>query len=139
MTNGNLQKTPTSTIPIRALNDDEKPREKALRGGMDSLSDVELLALLLGSGVPGKSVLDLSREILQDCDNRLRVLARMSIAELKKKYKGVGDAKATLLVAAMAFGSRVQTSLDCQDPQMTCSRDVHTYMRSRLEIGRAHV
>ena len=116
MTNGNLQKTPTSTIPIRALNDDEKPREKALRGGMDSLSDVELLALLLGSGVPGKSVLDLSREILQDCDNRLRVLARMSIAELKKKYKGV-----------------VQTSLDCQDPQMTCSRDVHTYMRSRLE------
>jgi hypothetical protein len=63
MTNGNLQKTPTSTIPIRALNDDEKPREKALRGGMDSLSDVELLALLLGSGVPGKSVLDLSREI----------------------------------------------------------------------------
>ena len=133
MTNGNLQKTPTSTIPIRALNDDEKPREKALRGGMDSLSDVELLALLLGSGVPGKSVLDLSREILQDCDNRLRVLARMSIAELKKKYKGVGDAKATLLVAAMAFGSRVQTSLDCQDPQMTCSRDVHTYMRSRLE------
>ncbi len=133
MTNGNLQKTPTSTIPIRALNDDEKPREKALRGGMDSLSDVELLALLLGSAVPGKSVLDLSREILQDCDNRLRVLARMSIAELKKKYKGVGDAKATLLVAAMAFGSRVQTSLDCQDPQMTCSRDVHTYMRSRLE------
>ena len=52
MTNGNLPKTPTSTIPIRALNDDEKPREKALRGGMDSLSDVELLALLLGSGVP---------------------------------------------------------------------------------------
>ena len=93
MTNRNLQKTPTSTIPIRALNDDEKPREKALRGGMDSLSDVELLALLLGSGVPGKSVLDLSREILQDCDNRLRVLARMSIAELKKNTKGSATPK----------------------------------------------
>lgn len=138
---GNEEKPPQSvsacqekaTLPIRALNDDEKPREKAIRSGMDTLTDVELLALLLGSGVPGKSVLDLSREILQDCDNRLRVLARMSIAELKKKYKGIGDAKATLLVAAMTFGSRVHTSLDQQDPQMTCSRDVHNYMRSRLE------
>ena len=122
-----------STVPIRQLTDDEKPREKAIKNGMDALTDVELLALLLGSGVPGKSVLDLSREILKDCDNRLRVLARMSIAELKKKYKGVGDAKATLLVAAMAFGSRVHTSLDQQDPQMTCSKDVHNYMRPKLE------
>lgn len=128
------QETATlSTVPIRQLTDDEKPREKAIKNGMDALTDVELLALLLGSGVPGKSVLDLSREILKDCDNRLRVLARMSIAELKKKYKGVGDAKATLLVAAMAFGSRVHTSLDQQDPQMTCSKDVHSYMRPKLE------
>lgn len=133
MTTEDHPKLQSSTIPIRNLNDDEKPREKALRGGMDSLSDVELLALLLGSGVPGKSVLDLSREILQDCDNRLRVLARMSIAELKKKYKGVGDAKATLLVAAMAFGSRVQASLAIEDPQMRSSEDVYAYMRPRLE------
>lgn len=127
-----LQLQPSGLL-IRDLNDEEKPREKAIKNGMDSLTDVELLALLLGSGVPGKSVLDLSREILRDCDNRLRSLARMSIAELKKKYKGVGDAKATLLVAAMAFGSRVQTSLDEPDPQMTCSADVHNYMRGRLE------
>ena len=100
---------------------------------MDALTDVELLALLLGSGVPGKSVLDLSREILQDNDNRLRLLSRMSIAELKKKYKGVGEAKATLLVAAMAFGSRVQASLSIEDPQMRSSEDVHAYMRAKLE------
>lgn len=125
--------TREGTVRICELNSDEKPREKALNHGMDSLTDVELLALLLGSGVPGKSVLDLSREILQDCDNRLRMLSRMSIAELKKKYKGVGDAKATLLVAAMAFGSRVQSSLAIEDPCMRSSNDVHSFMRSRLE------
>ena len=124
--------TERSGLLIRDLNADEKPREKANRFGMDALTDVELLALLLGSGVPGKSVLDLSREILQDNDNRLRLLSRMSIAELKKKYKGVGEAKATLLVAAMAFGSRVQASLSIEDPQMRSSEDVHAYMRAKV-------
>lgn len=122
-----------TTIPLRDLNAEEKPREKALSNGIDSLTDVELLALLLGSGVPGKSVLELSREILQDNGNRLRLLSRMSIAELKKKYKGVGDAKATLLVAAMAFGSRVQSSLAIEDPCMRSSKDVHAFMRPKLE------
>ena len=124
--------TEFTPIMIRDLSEDEKPREKALKLGMESLSDVELLALLLGSGVPGKSVIDLSREILSDCDGKLRLLSRMSIAELKKKYKGVGDAKATLLVAAMAFGSRVQSSFNVDDPAMTCSRDAVAYMHPRI-------
>ena len=123
----------SKSILIRNLNDDERPREKAMTHGMDSLTDVELLALLLGSGLPGKSVLDLSREILADVDNRLSVLARMSIAELKKKYRGVGDAKATLLVAAMTFGSRVRTSMAVPFPQICCSTDAYNYMRDKLE------
>ena len=121
----------SKSILIRNLNDDERPREKAMTHGMDSLTDVELLALLLGSGLPGKSVLDLSREILADVDNRLSV--RMSIAELKKKYRGVGDAKATLLVAAMTFGSRVQKSMAVPFPQICCSTDAYNYMRDKLE------
>ena len=72
-------------ILIKDLNEDEKPREKAGRLGLDSLTDVELLALLLGSGMSGKSVLDLAREILQDNDNKLSRLSRMSIATLKMK------------------------------------------------------
>jgi DNA repair protein RadC len=127
------EKSSNGTVLIRDLNYDERPREKAIKYGMDSLTDVELLALLLGSGMAGKSVLDLSREILQSCNNRLRILARMSIAELKKNFKGVGDAKATLLVAAMTFGSRVSSSMEELDPQMRSSTDVHAYMRSRLE------
>lgn len=123
--------TPRHTI--HDLTDDERPREKALKQGMESLSDVELLALLLGSGIPGKSVLDLSREILKDNDNRLAYLSRKSIPELVRKYKGMGVAKATLLVAAMTFGARTQADLQLKDPQMSSSEVVYSYMRSRLE------
>jgi DNA repair protein RadC len=91
------------------------------------------LAILLGSGIPGKSVLDLSREILKDNENRLAYLSRKSIPELVKKYKGMGTAKATLLVAAMAFGARAQADLQVRDPQMGSSEVVYSYMRSRLE------
>jgi DNA repair protein RadC len=118
---------------MRDLTDDEKPREKALKQGLNSLTDVELLAILLGSGIPGKSVLDLSREILKDNENRLAYLSRKSIPELVKKYKGMGTAKATLLVAAMAFGARAQADLQVRDPQMGSSEVVYSYMRSRLE------
>lgn len=120
-------------VLMRDLNSDEKPREKAGRFGLESLTDVELLALLLGSGMSGKSVLDLAREILQDNDNKLSRLSRMSIAELRKKYKGVGTAKATLLAAAMTFGARVQKSLSVINEQMVSSANVYSYMRSTLE------
>ena len=106
---------------------------KRLNRVSDTLTDTELLALLLGTGVPGKSVIDLAREILRDNDNKLRVLSRRSVQDLMRTYKGMGPAKATLLVAAMTFGARCQTDLGVKDPQMASSRDVYTYMRSHLE------
>jgi DNA repair protein RadC len=63
----------------------------------------------------------------------LAYLSRKSIPELVKKYKGMGTAKATLLVAAMAFGARAQADLQVRDPQMGSSEVVYSYMRSRLE------
>lgn len=125
--------TDSRHLMIRDLTADEKPREKALSHGLDTLTDVELLAILLGSGVPGKSVLDLAREILADNGNRLGNLSRMTIAGLRKKYKGVGTAKAILLCAAITFGSRVQSSLAQPDEQLTDSRAVYNYIRPRLE------
>lgn len=122
-----------STTPIRLLADDEKPREKALRHGIGALSDAEVLAILLGSGIPGKSVLDLSREILADCGGRLRLLSKMDVGEFSKKYKGIGKAKALLLVAAINFGARVQQSLGSLDPQILSSRSVDELMRQQLQ------
>lgn len=117
---------------MREMADDDKPREKALHQGFDALTDAELLAILLGSGVPGKSVLELAREILADNDNKLRVLARRSVHDFIKSYKGVGHAKATLLVAAMTFGARCQADFGIRDPQMTSSEDVYRFMRPKL-------
>lgn len=66
----------------------DKPREKALRQGIGALSNAELLAIVFGSGLPGRSVVDLSRDILRDNDNRLSRLARMSMHEVVKSIKG---------------------------------------------------
>ena len=120
---------------MNSLSEDEKPREKALRQGIDALTDTELLAILLGSGIPGKSVLELSREILRDNDNRLAYLSRKSIPEIVRKYKGIGTAKAALLVAAMTFGARAQTDLQIQDPRIASSQEVYAFMRGVLGVA----
>ena len=64
-----------SHTKIANLSDDDKPREKAIAHGIRSLSDAELLALLLGSGQQGKSAIDLAREILAECSNNVGRLA----------------------------------------------------------------
>lgn len=122
----------SSAVP-RQLPADELPREKALRLGINALSDNEVLAILLGSGIPGKSVFELSEEILAANGHRLAILSRMTIPEIMRKYKGIGLAKATLLVAAMNFGARAQRDLAIPDPQIASSRSVYDLMREKLE------
>lgn len=118
---------------IKNMNPEDMPREKALRLGMNALTDVELLAILLGSGIRGKSVFEFSREILNDCNNRLATLARMEVSELMRKYKGLGLAKATLLRAAMTFGQRAQADLKVPEQRITGSDSVYELMRDKLE------
>ena len=81
-------------IRVTDLADSDRPREKALEKGIGVLTDTELLAIILGSGMPGKSVLALSREILHDNGNNLARVCRMTTHELTTKYQGVGTAKA---------------------------------------------
>ena len=89
------------TPRICDLAEDDKPREKAQKYGITTLSDAELLAIIFGSGLKGKSVISLSQEILSDIDNRLDKLAKMTISELSSKYSGIGFAKATSLAASI--------------------------------------
>lgn len=123
----------TKTSRKMGMSPDELPREKMQKHGKNSLTDVELLAILLGSGIKGKPVLEFAREILSDNDNRLSVLAQKEVTELMRKYKGLGLAKATLLVAAMNFGQRAQADMRFQKPQIKSSNDVYEYMRDKLE------
>lgn len=118
---------------IADLDEGDKPREKALSQGIRSLSNAELLAIIFGSGLPGKSVISMSQEVLASCDNRLSRLSRLSIHEMKKKFKGVGTAKAISLAAAFELGLRTRDEDAALDPQIKCSTDIYNIMRTKLE------
>ena len=77
----------------------DRPREKLERLGAAALSDAELLAILIGSGTPKESAVDLMKRILNDCNNNLNTLGKLSIRDLEQ-YKGIGSAKAITILAA---------------------------------------
>lgn len=120
------------TRRIADLSDDERPREKALANGIRSLSDAELLALLIGGGVPGKSAIDLAREILDSCNNSINNLARLSIQAISRRFVGIGPAKATTIAAAIELGSRRKSGHE-KISSVRSSADVYEYMRPKLE------
>lgn len=130
-TNYNEDTTPPRRIAD--LDDSDKPREKALRLGIGSLTDAELLAIIFGSGLPGESVVDMSRRVLRDNDYRLGKLSRLTIEDLTSKYNGVGPAKAISLLAAFELGSRCQRDLADSDEQIRGSDSVYSLMRHKME------
>lgn len=93
------------TMKIKELLNDERPREKMLSKGAASLSNAELIALLLRSGTPGMNVLELSRNLLQDTGGSISGLYAMS-AERLCSYDGIGVGKALALLAAIELGRR---------------------------------
>ncbi len=108
---------------IRFLADDEKPREKALANGVKSLTNVELMAIVFSTGLKGKSVLELSREILNDNDNHLSMVARLSPRDFMNRYKGIGPAKAITLLAALELGMRSAKDATEMRYKQICSSD----------------
>lgn len=97
----------TNSNPVREWANEDKPREKMISSGPESLSNAELLALLIGTGLPGENVVDLSRKILADADNNLHNLFHLGISDLQSKYKGIGKAKATTIEACFQLGLRL--------------------------------
>lgn len=119
---------------IRDMLEQERPREKAQTQGVKSLTDVELMAILFATGTGGKSVLELSREILQDNGGHLSRVARLSVAEFLKRYKGIGPAKATALLAALELGSRASADArKIDNPAVTTSSVAYDIVRHRFE------
>ncbi|NBC07860.1 MAG: DNA repair protein RadC [Bacteroidetes bacterium] len=113
---------PPQTMSIKSWAEADRPREKLLHRGKSALSDAELLAILLGSGSAEDSAVGLAQKILSAVDNNLNELGRCSIAELIR-FKGIGQAKAVTVTAAMELGRRRQLSRIADKPQVTCSRD----------------
>jgi len=110
-------------LTIREWAEDDRPREKMMKKGSQSLSDAELLAILIGSGNKDESAVELSRRILRECQDNLNELARMSIAQMCKQFKGIGEAKAITIKAALEIGKRRKTSEVLERKSIVSSRD----------------
>lgn len=107
---------------IKNWAEDERPREKLLTKGPAALSDAELLAILINSGTKEKSALDLAREILKLADNNLHSLGRLGV-EAFQQTKGIGEARAITIAAALELGRRRQMSAGLEKKTITQSRD----------------
>lgn len=120
------------TRAIKDLASDERPREKANIHGFSSLSVAELLAILIGSGTQGESVVDLCQRLLNDNSNKLYNLARMTTAELMRNYRGIGEAKATTILAALELARRYHNENFEEMPQVLNSTTAFNFIRHKL-------
>ena len=116
------------TFTIKNWSEDDKPREKLMLKGSTSLSDAELVAILIGSGSRDESALSLSKRILASVDNKLNTLDKLSIKQLMK-FKGIGEAKAISIAAALELGKRRKSEEKSIPKVISSSRDVFEIMQ----------
>ena len=114
--------------PINLWAEDDRPREKFLLKGKSSLSDSELLAILIGSGSRNESAVQLCQRILFASDNNLSTLGKMSIAQLIQ-FKGIGEAKAISIAAALELGRRRRIEEAVELKKITSSKAVFDIMQ----------
>lgn len=112
---------------IKLWAEDDRPREKLLRKGASVLSNAELLAILISSGTREKSAVDLSREILHLAANSLDQLGKVGVKELQQ-VKGIGEAKAISISAAMELGRRRQIGLALERQVIGSSSDAANFL-----------
>ncbi len=101
---------------------EDRPREKLIRKGISTLSDAELLAILISSGTRKKSAVDLGRELLSSVSNNLNSLGKLSISDLLK-FRGIGPARAVTISAALELGRRRNIAELPDAGQIKCSKD----------------
>ena len=111
-----------SKLSIKQWAEEDRPREKLLLKGVSSLSDSELIAILIGSGNKEESAVELGRRILLESNNDLNMLARLGVTDLVNNFKGIGEAKAITIIAALELGRRRKTSERTERRKITSSR-----------------
>ena len=113
---------------IKNWAEDDKPREKLMLKGKTVLSDAELVAILIGSGNRNESAVGLSKRILASVDNNLNALGKLSLKQLMK-FKGIGEAKAVAIVAALELGRRRRAEETVELQKITSSKAVFEIMQ----------
>ncbi len=116
---------------IKNWAEDDRPREKLLLKGPAALSNAELIAILIGSGNFEESAVALSKRILNEVNDNLAELARLTLADLQK-YRGIGEAKAITIAAALELGRRRSVSLLTDKPQIRDSKTAYLLLHREL-------
>ena len=118
---------------------DDRPREKLINKGAESLSNSELIAILILNGAVNKSAVDLAKELLGKVDNSLQKLGKLTVKDLVNlKIKGLGPAKAVSIVAAMELGVR-RNKADYKKDIILTSRDLGNYLKAQFQFKRHEV
>lgn len=119
-------------LSIKDLSEDDRPREKLLKKGINSLSDAELIAILIASGNRNETAIELSKRLLNACNNNLNTLANKSIKELTKNFTGIGIVKAITILSALELGRRCNISNTEQLQTIQSSHNVYQLMQPLL-------
>ena len=113
---------------IKNWKEDDRPREKLLLKGKNSLSDAELIAILISSGNKEESALDLAKRILEASGNNLNEIGRLSVNDLTR-FKGIGEAKAITIITALELGRRRRLEEALERPKITSSQAAFDIMQ----------
>ncbi len=117
---------------IKDWAEDDRPREKLIAKGANSLSNSELLAILINNGTVDRSAVVLAKDLLACCNNDLKQVASLSYKDIVKlKVKGLGEAKAITIVAAMELGLRRNAS-EHKKETITKSKDIALFLQAQL-------
>jgi len=118
-------KTSLPRLRITEWAEEDRPREKMLLKGVSSLSDAELLAILIGSGNKDETAVELSQRILAYTNNNLNTLGKLTIENLINGFKGIGEAKAITITAALELGRRRKLSEAESQTKIVSSKSVY--------------
>ncbi|HMQ08066.1 MAG TPA: DNA repair protein RadC [Saprospiraceae bacterium] len=118
-------------LPIKSWSVDDRPREKLMNNGSKALSNSELMAILIGTGSRGESAISVCKKILNDHENNLHKIGRLSVKDFMK-YKGIGEAKAISLVAALELGFRRQFAQEEEKIVIQSSQDAYRFIAPKL-------
>lgn len=119
------------SFSIKNWSDDDKPREKLVQKGKSILSDAELIAILIGSGSRNESAVGLSKKILASVNNNLNELGKLSINQLMQ-FKGIGEAKAVTIVAALEMGRRRRGEDAMEITKISSSKHVFELLQPQI-------
>ena len=119
-------------LSIKNWSEEDQPREKLMKLGRQALSDAELLAILIGSGSRSESAIELCKRILHQSDNNINQLAKLSVNDLMK-FKGIGEAKAISIIAALEIGRRRKSEDVIVKTSIASSTHLYEYIKPVLE------